>query len=384
MIRERMDVTVTNNASPCGPCHLNSNNICCILSFSFFMANYLPVLLLSVSTKAAPDDSSLSTLPRAQVDYLSHDWQEEDVWRSWRKMTRQKNEITNGMRLENASWRTWWKQRNKLKTVSPETLNWYQTSLRTLIFILFIAFRFYKRLKDSDVTWLYGPLHTAVDWTPPPKPQPVRESIDGPNSPSAHDRLDLFSPNPTLSPLPCKPILKHRSISELLISNLNPTSPLFSPVESEDEDDTHSSTVPPSSFLSFAAGSKSKRPLLTHTKSDTHITRSRSFRKDSPPRIEPRDFDASESQNQRQTHENTPHLGPISESTSQDSNSSGGVGRSSSNGAERTKKKHISFNTYVQQYIAIEKPKKSTSAFFGANQEKNWLAGNTAYPVDDG
>jgi hypothetical protein len=89
------------------------------------MANYLPVLLVSVtSTSIVPDDSSVSTLPRGQVDYLSHDWQEEDVWRSWRKMTRQKYEITNGLRLENASWRTWWKQRNKLKTVTPETLNW--------------------------------------------------------------------------------------------------------------------------------------------------------------------------------------------------------------------------------------------------------------------
>ena len=89
------------------------------------MANYLPVLLVSVTTASVvPDDSSVSTLPRSQVDYLSHDWQEEDVWRSWRKMTRQKNEITNGQRLENASWRTWWKQRNKLKTVTPETLNW--------------------------------------------------------------------------------------------------------------------------------------------------------------------------------------------------------------------------------------------------------------------
>ena len=88
------------------------------------MANYLPVLLVSV-TSAIPDDSSLSTQPRGQVDYLSHEWREEDVWRSWRNMTRQKNEIANGARLENASWRTWWKQRNKLKTVSPETLNWY-------------------------------------------------------------------------------------------------------------------------------------------------------------------------------------------------------------------------------------------------------------------
>ena len=60
------------------------------------------------------------------VDYLSHDWQEEaDVWASWRHTTRHKNDIANGVRLENASWRTWWKQRNNLKTVSPETLNWF-------------------------------------------------------------------------------------------------------------------------------------------------------------------------------------------------------------------------------------------------------------------
>jgi hypothetical protein len=130
MIRERnvlfldecdRDITIGLRSRPVSL----SNNISIFPFFCrFFMANYLPVFLISVSTKAVPDDSSLSTLPRAQVDYLSHDWQEEDVWRSWRNMTRQKNEITNGMRLENASWRTWWKQRNKLKTISPETLNW--------------------------------------------------------------------------------------------------------------------------------------------------------------------------------------------------------------------------------------------------------------------
>ena len=63
------------------------------------MANYLPVLLVSLSTNAVPDDSSLTTGPRGPVDYLSHDWEEEDVWRSWRNMTRQKNEIVNGVRL---------------------------------------------------------------------------------------------------------------------------------------------------------------------------------------------------------------------------------------------------------------------------------------------
>ena len=93
------------------------------------MANYPPVLLVSVTPNSTTDDSSVSTLPRGQVDYLSHDWEEEDVWRSWRNMTRQKNEIANGIRLENASWRTWWKRRNGLGTVTPETLNWSVSSI---------------------------------------------------------------------------------------------------------------------------------------------------------------------------------------------------------------------------------------------------------------
>jgi hypothetical protein len=95
-------------------------------------ANYLPMLL--AANAATPDDSSVTTLPTGQVDYLSHEWREEDVWSSWRNMTRQKNTVANGTRLENASWRTWWKQRNKLKTISPETLNW-SVFFSLLIFI---------------------------------------------------------------------------------------------------------------------------------------------------------------------------------------------------------------------------------------------------------
>ena len=97
------------------------------------MASYLPILLVSVNANTTPDDTVLVNAPCGQVDYLSHDWQEEDVWRSWRNMTRQKNEIQNGLRLENASWRTWWKQRNKLKTVSPEALNWLVTVVSVCI-----------------------------------------------------------------------------------------------------------------------------------------------------------------------------------------------------------------------------------------------------------
>ncbi|KAJ7504257.1 hypothetical protein B0H11DRAFT_1710215, partial [Mycena galericulata] len=239
------------------------------------MAHYLPVLLVSVSTNAVPDDSALVTLPRGQVDYLSHEWAEEDVWRSWRNMTRQKNEIANGMRLENASWRTWWKQRNKLKTVTPETLNW---------------------LKDSDVTWLYGPLHTAVDWTPPPKPKPDPTNVG--KLSSAEDRLDLAAKH--------KPILKHRSISEQLQSDL-PVSPVFSPVESEDEDDIAGAT------------NQAIRPPLLQTKSAPHIhPRPHSaLRRPSPPRVLPPAM--------------TRHTPP--------------PGR-----------KHITFNTFVEQCIAVDSP----------------------------
>ncbi|EPT03266.1 hypothetical protein FOMPIDRAFT_16036, partial [Fomitopsis schrenkii] len=36
-----------------------------------------------------------------------------------------KNAIPDSIRLENASWRAWWKQWNRLETIAPETLQWY-------------------------------------------------------------------------------------------------------------------------------------------------------------------------------------------------------------------------------------------------------------------
>lgn len=63
--------------------------------------------------------------PGICVDYLSYNFDEMDLAASWRVMTKQKKEIVNGLRLENASWRTWWKKKNGLSTISPETLNWY-------------------------------------------------------------------------------------------------------------------------------------------------------------------------------------------------------------------------------------------------------------------
>jgi hypothetical protein len=79
-----------------------------------------------------PDDNNLSGItPSIKhpaeicVDYLSHEWKkEDDIWTSWKAMSKQKNEITNGVRLENASWRSWAKQKYHLRTVNPEKINW--------------------------------------------------------------------------------------------------------------------------------------------------------------------------------------------------------------------------------------------------------------------
>ncbi|KAI0788903.1 hypothetical protein C8Q75DRAFT_195557 [Abortiporus biennis] len=301
------------------------------------LTSYLPVLLVSVSNNAVPDDSTLSTLPQSQVDYLSHEWREEDVWRSWRSMTRQKNAIANGMRLENASWRTWWKQRNKLKTISPETLNW---------------------LKDSDVTWLYGPLVVGSDWSDTETKEKLEASGLCRGGSDSSDRHQLSTPNPAGT----KPILKRRSISQLLSL---PASPFFDQDTSDTEESEAEHLDDPS------------RPPLLHTKSDTHISwRSRPHRRDSPPRIIaaeaptiPKSVLSTASSESSNSAGSDQDLSASSGADGHGTDSTGGTG----------KKKHISFNTFVEQCIAIEKPKPKRKSFSGGRHR---FFENTHY--DDG
>jgi hypothetical protein len=70
------------------------------------------------------DDSAVRKEPSRHVDYLSYEWREEDIWSSWRHIVEHRSVYGERSRLENASWRTWAKSQFKLKTVSPETLNW--------------------------------------------------------------------------------------------------------------------------------------------------------------------------------------------------------------------------------------------------------------------
>jgi hypothetical protein len=70
------------------------------------------------------DDTAVRKEPSHHVDYLSYDWREEDIWSSWRHIVEHRKVYGERSRLENASWRTWAKSQFKLKTVSPDTLNW--------------------------------------------------------------------------------------------------------------------------------------------------------------------------------------------------------------------------------------------------------------------
>lgn len=80
-------------------------------------------------TPTVADDTAIKHEPSRHVDYLSHDWREEDIWSSWRHIVSQRKVYGQRSRLENASWRTWAKSKYHLPTVSPETLNWYAGAL---------------------------------------------------------------------------------------------------------------------------------------------------------------------------------------------------------------------------------------------------------------
>ncbi|KAH8732740.1 hypothetical protein GQ44DRAFT_696350 [Phaeosphaeriaceae sp. PMI808] len=127
------------------------------------------------------DDTAVRKEPSHHVDYLSYAWQEEDIWSSWRHIVEHRKVYGERSRLENASWRTWAKAQFKLKTVSPDSLNW---------------------LKDVDVTWLYGPMQPASN----------RFSSRQNSEPASR----LSKTNSFVHGVK-KPILKKRSMSEAML-----------------------------------------------------------------------------------------------------------------------------------------------------------------------
>ena len=72
----------------------------------------------------AEDDTAIQIQPSENVDYLSQNWQEADLWSLWKHIAPQRGAYNNSVRSENASWRAWTKSHKRLKTISPGSLEW--------------------------------------------------------------------------------------------------------------------------------------------------------------------------------------------------------------------------------------------------------------------
>lgn len=155
------------------------------------------------------------------------------------------------------------------------------------------------------------------------------------------DKLDLIGASGK------KPILKHRTISELL-SLPRPSSPILEASDLTDGDD-----------LQFDEDGQIRPPLL-HTKSDTNIIRRSNNRRISPPRVVVGMDALSNSQSNSiptievNTLESTGSRG----SDSSNSPRGGSSDLESNSGSNR---RHIHFNTFVEQCISIDKPRNSTA-----------------------
>ena len=92
---------------------------------SFLIENFASDAETLEIAQETMDDISLYPDPSRHVDYLSHDWDEEDIWATWKRLQAKRQAPSVAERLDNATWRAWAKVRLNLKTVSPESFNWY-------------------------------------------------------------------------------------------------------------------------------------------------------------------------------------------------------------------------------------------------------------------
>ncbi|KAK8442707.1 protein phosphatase regulator [Candidozyma auris] len=138
------------------------------------------------------DDTDVSVEPSRHVDYLSHQWDVADICKSWRYVISRRKSVANAARLENASWRTWAQRRSGLKTISPEAVNWS---------------------KESDVTWLYGPILDDDDHDHS-SDENRQASTTATNAVAGDVAIARRNPGP-------KPILKKRTVEDMMISHSN-------------------------------------------------------------------------------------------------------------------------------------------------------------------
>jgi hypothetical protein len=70
------------------------------------------------------DDAAVTKRPSRNVDYFSHNWQEDDLVASWRYIICNRPTLNTFSRLENIAWRSWTKIRSRLRTHVLESEEW--------------------------------------------------------------------------------------------------------------------------------------------------------------------------------------------------------------------------------------------------------------------
>lgn len=226
------------------------------------------------------------------------------------------------------------------------------------------------RLKDSDVTWLYGPLHTAVDPVPPPKVSTTAERLGlsgtkARKADKASARSYSTSSSSSISghhgvPLNVKPILKHRSLSDILsVPNSGAASPSGEGTYSGSEDEGMGDLPP---HVASSAGSTSSAEGLSHHRETSPpgaarrpgILRTSSADSSSHPRkynVHPHGFD-SEAHDSAGSVEDSSY--PPAPYDLPSSATRGSFRRTSSQDHFHAKKRHIVFNHRVEQCISLD------------------------------
>ncbi|ODQ77903.1 hypothetical protein BABINDRAFT_168856 [Babjeviella inositovora NRRL Y-12698] len=267
------------------------------------------------------DDGALVDQPNSHVDYLSHNWRESDISKSWRYIVLRRKAVANSARLENASWRTWAQAKYNLKTINPATVNW---------------------LKDSDVTWLYGPIcQGATDSEFFKSSGNNLSALSGAstlqknNSSTALDTfVHLFDEPKT------KPILKKRTMQEILSTSSYPAS------------NNTPSVNPNATHNSLGGTSSTKKEEQGLYLDDVNNTFNHNYQNINPVLV-PISTTASNTSSLMNSPALYPHAGTASPLVSHDSIVSPTIAALTK--AKVSKKdRHIHFNDRVEQCVSLE------------------------------
>ncbi|KAJ3338659.1 ELMO domain-containing protein 1 [Gonapodya sp. JEL0774] len=99
-------------------------------------------------------------LGQSHVDYFSHALDESDLQKSWRYANKHRDQIFNGRRLEPSV---------PYLTANPSLLRLARFMMRTVVSGMIPEHGTEHMSKDSDITWLYGPIFlSASDRAAPP------------------------------------------------------------------------------------------------------------------------------------------------------------------------------------------------------------------------